>query len=47
MIKSKCGSPAFKAKNFSGLNDSNVNITFIEFEKENVKNNMGGKDNHT
>jgi len=45
MIKSSCGSPAFSTKNFSGMNDSNVNITFIEFEKEYVKDNMAGKDN--
>lgn len=27
------------------MNDSNVNITFIEFEKDYVKDNMNGKDN--
>jgi len=43
MIKSSCGSPAFNTKNFSGMNDSNVNITFIEFEKDYVKDNMNGK----
>jgi len=28
------------------MNDSNVNITFIEFEKEYVKDNMNGKDDN-
>lgn len=35
MIKSKCGSPAFKVENKTYMNDSNCNITFIEYEKDN------------
>lgn len=33
MIKSKCNSPAFSKKDGSGMNDSNVEINFIEYEK--------------
>ena len=33
MIKSRCNSPAFKKKDSKKMNDSNVELNFIEYEK--------------